>query len=172
VDERPDPIPTDDTQWHALDMETALRRLDSSPAGLTEEEASARLAEQPTLNGHREDGFVRTTLDELANPLTPLLATGAAMSAATGAITDAALIGSVMGANALLGAAQRVTADRALRRLVRDTSVQARVRRGGSEVEASADKIAPVTRCPPTVASCERPTWRSTSPLLPESRNW
>jgi cation-transporting ATPase I len=141
VDERPDPVPTDDTPWHALDVDTALDLLDSSPAGLTEEEASARLAEQPSADGHREDGFVRTTFDELANPLTPLLATGAAMSAATGAVSDAALIGSVMGANALLGAVQRVSADRALRRLVRDTSIRARVRRGGDEVEAAADQI-------------------------------
>ncbi|HEV7898462.1 MAG TPA: HAD-IC family P-type ATPase [Planosporangium sp.] len=143
IDERPDPVPTDDTPWHALDIETALRRLDTSPSGLTEEEAGARLAEQPSADGHREDGFVRTTLDELANPLTPLLATGAAMSAATGAVTDAALIGSVMGANALIGAVQRVSADRALRRLARDTSVRARVRRGGREVETAADEIVP-----------------------------
>jgi hypothetical protein len=48
VDERPDPVPTDDTPWHALDIDTALDLLDSSPAGLTEEEASARLAESKT----------------------------------------------------------------------------------------------------------------------------
>ncbi|MGC9667833.1 HAD-IC family P-type ATPase [Planosporangium sp. 12N6] len=141
VDERPDPVPTDETPWHALDLDTALDRLDSSPAGLTEAEAEARLAEQPSPDGHREGGFLRTTLDELANPLTPLLATGAAMSAATGAVTDAALIGSVMGANALIGAVQRVSADRALRRLERNTSVRARVRRDGEEVEVPADEL-------------------------------
>jgi cation-transporting ATPase I len=143
VDERPDPVPVDETPWHALDVETALRRLDSAPGGLTAEEAEARIAAQPSPDGRVGEGFVRTTLDELANPLTPLLATGAAMSAASGSVTDAALIGSVMGANALLGAAQRVSADRALRSLVRDTSVRARVRRGGAEVEASVDEIVP-----------------------------
>ncbi|GII24423.1 putative cation-transporting ATPase I [Planosporangium mesophilum] len=143
VDERPDPVPTDETQWHALDIDTALSRLETTPAGLTAEEADARLAEQPSVHGHREDGFVRTTLDELANPLTPLLATGAAMSAATGAVTDAALIGSVMGGNAIIGAVQRVSADRALRRLARDTSLRATVRRGGDEVEADADQLVP-----------------------------
>nr|WP_240940628.1 cation-transporting P-type ATPase [Planosporangium flavigriseum] len=48
-----------------------------------------------------------------------------------------------MGANALLGAAQRVSADRALRRLVRASSVGARVRRAGTELEVNADEIVP-----------------------------
>ncbi|NJC73000.1 cation-transporting P-type ATPase [Planosporangium thailandense] len=143
VDERPDPVPIDETPWHALAPETALRRLDSSPDGLTAEDAAARLAEQPSLDGHREERFLRATVDELANPLTPLLATGAAMSAATGSVTDATLIGSVMGANALLGAAQRVSADRALRRLARDTSLRAQVRRNGHELDLAADEIVP-----------------------------
>jgi cation-transporting ATPase I len=140
---QPDPVATDDTEWHALAVETALSRLHSTPEGLTADDASARLAEQPAADQRDGDGYVDATLDELANPLTPLLATGAAMSAASGSVTDAALIASVMGANALLGAAQRVNADRALRGLVRATAVRARARRNGAEIEVNTDEIVP-----------------------------
>ncbi|WP_433605292.1 HAD-IC family P-type ATPase [Dactylosporangium sp. CA-139114] len=143
VDARPDPVPTDETPWHALDTGTALERLDASPAGLSTEDVRARRAGQPAPDGRVEESFMRTTVDGLANPLTPLLATGAAMSAATGAVTDAALIGSVMGANALLGAVQQRSADRALRQLVRDTSLRAQVIRDGHDTDVPADELVP-----------------------------
>jgi cation-transporting ATPase I len=141
VNRRRDPLPLDETAWHALDPGAALSRLDSSWSGLSTQDASARLAALPTADGKRRLGITRATVDELINPLTPTLAAGAALSAATGSVVDAALIGSVMGANALLGGVQRVGVDRALRRLGRASAIQVRVSRDGEPVQAKADQL-------------------------------
>ncbi len=141
LDRRPDPAGTDPTAWHTLDVDTALRRLHAASGGLTEAEASARLVHAPADSTPRRLGLVRATISELANPLTPALVTGSVMSAASGAVIDAALIAGAVTVNAVLGGVERVGADRAVRRLVRDNPVRARVRRDGEVVEINAGHI-------------------------------
>jgi cation-transporting ATPase I len=140
---RPDPLPVDDTPWHSLDTSAALRRLRSSPSGLTGEDADSRHALRSALQQPGPAGLVDTTVGELANPLTPVLAGGAALAAAGGAIVDAALISSVMAANALLGAVQRMSVERTLRRLIVDGATRVRVQRDGAETEVSGDEVVP-----------------------------
>jgi cation-transporting ATPase I len=139
LDRRPDPMPASGTAWHALEPEVALARAASTLRGLTGEEARRRSASERGDEEPQEMGLGRAAAEELRNPLTPALATGAAMSAASGAVTDAVLVGSVMGMNALLGGAQRVGASRALRRLRETGAVRVRVLRDGLPVEATAD---------------------------------
>lgn len=62
--------------------------------------------------------FTDAVRDELSDPLTPVLAVGAAASAVLGSPVDAVLVGSVLGGNAVLAAVQRVRAERLLRRLI------------------------------------------------------
>ena len=140
---RPDPVPVDTNRWHALEPAAALRRLDSSPDGLTAVEAAARLAARPRTQDHGEPGVVRASVDELANPLTPALAAGAGIAAATGSVTDAGLIGLVMVLNALIGGAQRVGTDRAVRRLADATAVLVRVLRDGRAAEVPVEALVP-----------------------------
>ncbi|MCB0331390.1 MAG: hypothetical protein KDD70_17085, partial [Bdellovibrionales bacterium] len=52
------------------------------------------------------------------SPLTPVLATGSAASAVLGSPLDAVLVGSVLLLNAALSAAQRLRAERLLKRLL------------------------------------------------------
>ncbi len=124
------PLPTDRTPWHAWPAQAVLDRLDSSLEGIGEDEAAQRRTEEPA-----EDtpGLAKITLEELDNPLTPALAAGAGVSAVVGSIMDAALIGSVLGANALMSGVQRVGADRALRQLVDLSAVRVNLRRPGDE---------------------------------------
>jgi cation-transporting ATPase I len=63
---------------------------------------------------------------ELRDPLTPVLALGAAASAIVGSAVDAALVGGVMTGNALIGGVQRVSAERALRALLFSERLPAR----------------------------------------------
>ncbi|WP_345025723.1 HAD-IC family P-type ATPase, partial [Nonomuraea roseoviolacea] len=81
----------------------------------------------------RTDGgprsLARACLEEIANPLTPVLAAGAGVSAAVGSVLDAGLIVGVMGVGALLGGTQRWHADRTLHRLTRVTASRVRLRR-------------------------------------------
>lgn len=119
--------------WHALPVDEVLDQLGSSPAGLPEDEAARRLAGLPA---SVDDGLGlwEAFADEVANPLTPALAVGASLSAAVGSPVDAGLVAGVLGLNALIGAAQRVRVDHAVRALADATADgEVRVRRAGHE---------------------------------------
>ncbi|MET9023921.1 cation-transporting P-type ATPase [Actinopolymorpha sp. NPDC004070] len=140
---RPEPVRTDRNHWHALDATAALRRLRSTPRGLTEHEAAARLPATSADGDEHPANLLGASLGELANPLTPTLAAGAGVAAASGSVSDAALIGVAMGVNAVIGGMQRVGADRAARRLADTSAARVRVRRDGHEVEVLADQLVP-----------------------------
>jgi cation-transporting ATPase I len=133
--QRPDPVREHTADWHAMAAEEALDRLRSRLGGLTDSEAEHRRegTAEPA-GGEDVSGVAKATLEELANPLTPALATGAGLSAALGSVADAGLIGTVMGLNALVGGIQRVGADRAVQRLLDASATRVHVRRGGVEV--------------------------------------
>jgi cation-transporting P-type ATPase I len=99
--------------WHAFEVEDVLRRLRTGPDGLTVEDAAARRPPPPAAPS-LPDRFVRAVAEELATPLTPVLAAGAGLSLATGSAVDASLVSLVLGINAALGAAQRLHAGAAV----------------------------------------------------------
>ncbi|GAA0330334.1 cation-translocating P-type ATPase [Actinoallomurus spadix] len=141
---RPAPVPQDRTAWHAWPSRAVLKRLGSSASGIDEEEAARRRSDLGEVT--RPPGFAQVTVDELDNPLTPALAAGAGVSAVVGSIMDAALIGAVLGVNAMMSGLQRVRADRALRQLVDLSAVRVRLRRpgaAGAEPRATADQLVP-----------------------------
>jgi cation-transporting ATPase I len=144
VKHRPAVVPVDRTPWHAWPAQAVLDRLDSTRSGLPEAEAVRRRALVPG-GEPSPPGLARVTAEELDNPLTPALAAGAGVSAVVGSVTDAALIGSVLGVNALMSGVQRVGADRALKRLVDLSAVRVRLRRPGreEEVTATAEELVP-----------------------------
>lgn len=126
---RPAPVAMERTPWHAMTVRQVMGRLGTSSRGLEEAEAARR---------HQFDGLGRRTapatligrvMEELANPLTPILAIGGGISAALGSVLDAVLIGGVLAVDALVGGAQRLGADRAAGRLVAATSARVRLRR-------------------------------------------
>ncbi len=132
---RPEPVPADPTPWHAMSAGAVLESLSSSRTGLAESESRRRRREQPAPHDTDEVGLARASAEELANPITPALAAGAGVSAATGSILDPLLITTVLALNALIGGVQRVSAQKALRTLRRHSASRVRVRRGESEVE-------------------------------------
>jgi magnesium-transporting ATPase (P-type) len=125
--------------WHAMDPATVLSRTGSTPFGLTTEEArahgTARGQRPPTMS------LGRDYLAELANPLTPVLSAGAAMSASVGAVLDAVVIMAVTGLSGLFGGVQRHRTDRAVDQLRRESAVSARVLRDGSETTLPAQDL-------------------------------
>ncbi|MEV5752091.1 cation-translocating P-type ATPase [Actinoallomurus sp. NPDC052308] len=141
---RPAPVPQDRTPWHAWPAKAVLTRLGSSMSGIDEDEAARRRSDLG--EEIRPPGLAQVTVDELDNPLTPALAAGAGVSAVVGSIMDAALIGAVLGVNAMMSGLQRVRADRALRQLVDMSAVRVRLRRpgeGGAEPQETADRLVP-----------------------------
>src|SRR6201990_3265989 len=135
---RPDPTPQPLTAWHALDPEIVYARLagrarplDVEPGmpgwrRVPEDRSSARVV--PPLRGPaRQAGkLLSATRAELADPLTPILAVGAAASAIMGSNGDALLVGGVMAVNALTGGAQRLRADAAAAELFAEQDQLAR----------------------------------------------
>ncbi|WP_234392742.1 MULTISPECIES: cation-translocating P-type ATPase [Actinomycetes] len=130
------PAPRPRVAWHALPLEEVRRRLASDPrrrrahrTGLPERarhlaaEAAELPGTAPVATGLRLAGAMR---GELSDPLTPVLAVGAAASAILGSTVDALLVLAAMGANALVGGVQGLRAEQALAGLAATQTQQAR----------------------------------------------
>jgi len=114
------------TPWHALEPDEVRTRL-PAPASTTATDPGTRagLWAGPVAVLSPLAAVVRNLGAELADPLTPVLATGAAASAVIGAPIDALLVGGVLAANAVISGAQRMRADQALRALLLDQQLPA-----------------------------------------------
>jgi len=135
---QPEPTPQPLTAWHALDPEIVYSRLAGRTRPLTIEPGTPSwrrvlgdLSYSPLVAPLRGPaGQVGRLLDatryELRDPLTPILAVGAAASAILGSNVDALLVGGVMGVNALTGGAQRLRADAAAAELFAEQDAVAR----------------------------------------------
>jgi cation-transporting P-type ATPase I len=111
------------------------RTLDRGPVGWTAQKALS------PARGAIAVG--RASREELRDPLTPVLAVGAAASAIVGSGVDAVLVGGVMTGNTLIGATQRVRAERAIRGLLLQQETSARRVRADAEtvLNGSADGV-------------------------------
>ncbi|MDQ4117119.1 MAG: HAD-IC family P-type ATPase, partial [Actinomycetota bacterium] len=118
-----------------------LAALDSSRHGLAEHEARRRRREHRTPDERAEIGLIGAAVAELANPVTPTLAAGAGVSAATGSVLDPLSIIGVLAVNALIGGVQQVSANNALRTLHRSSAARVLVRRGREDAEHTADEL-------------------------------
>lgn len=123
------PAPRDRTPWHALEADGVLKKLGTSREGLIRREAlrrRRRASEQRSALAELAENIT----DELFNPLAPLLAAGAGLSAAVGSFGDASMVGGVVVLNALIGGVQRFRTERRIRELSRTARRRALVRRG------------------------------------------
>ncbi|MFB9729003.1 cation-translocating P-type ATPase [Haloechinothrix salitolerans] len=140
---RPAVAPEGSAPWHLMPADTALARLGSDPDGLSAAEAEQRARTQGDGDAPVGVSLWQAFADELANPLTPVLAAGAALSAATGSLTDAGLVAAVTGASTVMGGMQRVRTDRALGDLLRQSAAGVTVRRDGTEHYVATSRLVP-----------------------------
>ncbi|MGW5699073.1 HAD-IC family P-type ATPase, partial [Streptomyces asiaticus] len=140
---RPMDPPVTTTPWYLMPVPRVLERLRTRPDGLTPEEAASRTAQGPRRGEPSGTTLPAAFIEELANPLTPVLAAGAALAAAVGSRTDAALVAAITGVSALVGGFQRVRTERALSELFARSAIGARVRRGGAERLVTAGDLVP-----------------------------
>ncbi len=134
----PDPTPQPVTAWHALDPEIVYSRLASRTRPLAVEPGVAPwrqllddLSYNPVVAPLRGPAsqvgrLLVATRAELADPLTPILAVGAAASAIVGSSVDALLVTGVMTANAITGGLQRLRAEAAIAELFAEQDQHAR----------------------------------------------
>ncbi|MDP7723347.1 cation-translocating P-type ATPase [Mycobacterium sp. TY814] len=121
----PDPTPQPLTAWHALDPEIVYSRLagGSRPLAIESDTPTWRrrlddLSYEPVVAPLRGPAqtlgrLAAATRVELRDPLTPILAVGAAASAIVGSNVDALLVAGVMAVNAITGGVQRLRAEAA-----------------------------------------------------------
>ncbi|BDU00278.1 cation-translocating P-type ATPase [Nocardia sputorum] len=113
--------------WHALEPGEVLSRL-PRPAPVEERAAPSPAARIPGARVLASAvSFAGQLRRELADPLTPILGVGAVATAVLGAPSDAVLLSSVLGVNALVSAWQRQRAEGALHRLFEGERLTARV---------------------------------------------
>ncbi|MGY1823078.1 HAD-IC family P-type ATPase [Geodermatophilus sp. SYSU D00079] len=148
---RPGPPPAVHTPWHALDPDDVLARVSGLPR--PDDQPPGRLAVAARVVGdlaviRLPARFVRTVAAELADPLTPVLATGAAATAALGENTDALLVGGVTVMNALVSGLQRLRAEAALEALLleQDVTVHRETDGGSEDVPGGALRVGDVVR--------------------------
>jgi cation-transporting P-type ATPase I len=137
----PSPQPAPRGRWHEMTAEQALKRLHEATGAVEDRE---RDGEEAQRTGGLMTELAHAINGELRDPLTPVLALGAAASAIVGSSVDAALVGGVMVGNALIGGTQRVRAERALRSLLFGERLSARrIADDGAVQSVPADRLRP-----------------------------
>ncbi|HEY1533790.1 MAG TPA: HAD-IC family P-type ATPase [Polyangiaceae bacterium] len=134
------PAPRDRTPWHALEAEGVLKKLETSRDGLLRRDAQRRRHRTPDQRSAVAE-LAENITDELFNPLAPLLAAGAGLSAAVGSFGDAAMVGGVVVLNSVIGGVQRFRTERRIRELSRTARRSALVRRGAELNEIDATEL-------------------------------
>jgi cation-transporting ATPase I len=135
-------VPGDPPRWHELGTDDVLRRLASSPDGLSRQEVARRQRSDSDVQVPRPS-LTRSVLNELANPLTPVLAGGAAASALVGSPADAGIVAGVTALNAMIGGVQRFGAERAIVSLSEASQSWVTVKRPGTVSRVAADSLVP-----------------------------
>ena len=130
---------------HNLSPQDALRHFESRGAGLTGGEARARIQRfgLNQLPRARKSGFWRVFLRQFASPLIYVLLAAAGVSLLIGEYSDAGFIAAVLLINAVIGAMQEFSAQRAAEALSKLVSARARVVREGRALEIDATELAP-----------------------------
>lgn len=126
--------------WHALSPEEVLERLESRAEGLSSTEVRQRRSRRRRLPNRREL-LLRKIGAELANPMTPILAGGAVLSAIVGSLVDAALLGGALGLNAGLGGVQGYRTERAILALEEREARPTRVLRDDREQQVASSEL-------------------------------
>ncbi|MCL4449377.1 MAG: cation-translocating P-type ATPase [Actinobacteria bacterium] len=126
------PKPPSNVMWHSMEIDDVIKATGSSKSGLNESKASHRLNKSDFKEPALANRFLNAVGTEFANPMTPLLAAGAGLSAAVGSLSDAALVVGVTAANALIGSIQRLKTDASLKQLMSATESKVNVLRNNA----------------------------------------
>jgi Ca2+-transporting ATPase len=143
--QNPDQAPVQAPRWHALQADDVLKRLDSSPEGLTEEEARQRLARHGpnVLQRIAGEGPLKLLWRQVNSPLIWVLLASSGLAIALGKVTDGLIVLAVVVLNTLIGFIQEFRAGKAIEALSRMVPENATVQRGGQKVTVPAAQLVP-----------------------------
>ena len=134
-----------DTPWHAREPQAALSAFQTSPQGLSDEEAASRLElfGPNRLPSGKRQGPLKRLLLQFHNLLIYVLLAAAALSYFLDHAMDAAVIMGVVLLNAVIGFIQEGRAEQALEAIKGMIDPKATVLRDGRRLTIAADRIAP-----------------------------
>ncbi len=130
---------------HALEPENLFAALESSPHGLSPSEVAARLQRYGpnALPRPEPDRLAVVFLRQFLSPLIYILLAAAAVSMLIGEYSDAVFIFAVLLLNAVIGAAQELSAQKAATALQQFVPTRAKVQRQGEAYEIDAAELVP-----------------------------
>ncbi len=131
--------------WHGLPVDAVLKGLDSSPSGLSEDEAGKRLLKygQNELETKKKASSVIVFLNQFRSPLIYVLVIAAAVSFIVGHITDGFVVLGILILNAVIGYFQETQAEKSMRALLELASPKAKVKRDNNLVMKAARELVP-----------------------------
>ena len=136
---------SDRVQWHQLEIDEVLARLETAREGISEDEAQRRLERfgpNGLATGKRALPVV-ILLRQHQSPLIYILIAAGLVTWLLGKYIDSAVILAVVVLNSIVGFVQEYKAEQAMRALARMTAARARVLRDGEEREIEAREVVP-----------------------------
>lgn len=131
--------------WHTLDIRSICGLLQATDVGLSNSEASSRLAEYGP-NTLPEQGATPVwliVLRQFINPLIYILVIAAVVCLMIGEVKDAAFISAVLAINAVIGTYQEWRAEKSSHALKKLLRIRAHVVRDGEVREVGAEDVVP-----------------------------
>ena len=121
--------------WHALDSAATADRLETTPQGLSREEAQRRLARDGAnaLPETPPTSALVVLLHQFTSPLIYILLLAAVITLLVGEFVDAGVIAAVLALNAIIGFSQERRAEQSVRALIGLMAPKAHVVRDGRE---------------------------------------
>ncbi|MDQ0190824.1 calcium-translocating P-type ATPase, SERCA-type [Alicyclobacillus cycloheptanicus] len=131
--------------WHSLAVKDCFSLLESSPAGLTDEQVQERRATYGLnqLADGKKVSLLTVFFNQFRDFMIVVLIAATLVSGLLGEYTDAITIIAIIILNGVLGFVQEVRAERSLSALKELTAPMARVRRNGQVVQLPAKELVP-----------------------------
>lgn len=133
------------TAYWAVAPEELLKRLESTPQGITSVQAAERLKRFGTnqLREERPLSRLQVLLRQLASPLLLLLAFAAIIAAATGELVDAGIVMAILCASVLIGYRREYSAHAAAAALRERVKTRTKAMRDGAEQSLPVEIVVP-----------------------------
>ncbi len=134
-----------DKNFFLLSKEEILKKLDTTPQGLSEKEAQKRLAEfgPNIITQAKKRPLILMFLEQFKDPLVILLIVAAIISQAIGESSDAIVILIILILNSIIGFVQEFRAEKAIEALKKMSAPHALVKRDGQIKEIPAKDVVP-----------------------------
>lgn len=131
--------------WHSITKENCLKELNTTEAGLTEEEAKQRLLRfgPNRLEERGKKNLFAMLLEQFKDPLVMVLLAASLITIYLKEFTDAAIIFVILIINAVIGFYQQYKAEKALEQLKSYAPQQAKVIRNGKLMIVEAENLVP-----------------------------